>query len=45
MSAPNSKPRAGVYDVLLVLALTALLVGILFLWLQLGNYGYQTAPG
>ena len=44
MSRPGSDPEPGVYDVLLAVAVGALLCGVLMLFLQLQTYGFQTAP-
>ena len=33
------KPKTSIYTVLLILALVALLVGILFLWLEIRRFG------
>lgn len=33
------RPKASVYTVMLVIALLAILLGCLFLWLEIGQYG------
>jgi len=42
---PYRKPRADVYTVALVLALLALLLGILCLYAQMATYNYQIKGG
>ena len=44
MSRPGSSPEPGVYDVLLAVAVGALLCGVVLLTLSLSSYGFQTAP-
>ena len=38
------KPRSNVYTVMLVLALLAIIVGCVFLWLELQTYEGQIQP-
>lgn len=42
---PRRKPRADLYTVLLVIALIALLVGILFLYLEMDLYEFKLKGG
>ncbi len=39
------KPRADLYTILLVIALLAILVGILFLYLTMQSYNFETKGG
>jgi hypothetical protein len=39
------KPRADMYTVLLVIALLAILVAILFLYLHMQSYNFELKPG
>jgi hypothetical protein len=39
------KPTADLYTILLIFALVALLVGILYLHLEMNAYNYKTATG
>ncbi|MBN2475463.1 MAG: hypothetical protein JXB62_12705 [Pirellulales bacterium] len=42
---PYRKPRADIYTVLLLIALIAVLVGILCLYLQMGIYDFEIKGG
>ncbi len=42
---PYRKPRADIYTVLLVLALVALVVGIVMLWLEMDLYQWKFTGG
>ena len=42
---PYRKPRADIYTVLLVLALVALIVGIVMLWLEMDLYQWKFSGG
>lgn len=40
----NEKPRSDVYTVLLAISLTAIVIAILLLVVELSRYGGQTSP-
>jgi hypothetical protein len=42
---PQRKPQADIYTILLALAFVAVLVAILFLWLYMKSYNYETKGG
>jgi hypothetical protein len=44
-AGPRRKPRADLYTVLLVIALVAVLIGILFLYLEMGLYEFKFQGG
>ena len=44
-AGPHRKARPDFYTVLLVLALVAVLVAILFLWLEMKAYDYKSTGG
>jgi hypothetical protein len=50
MSPRSSKPQPagpvapGIYDGLMLVAVTAMIAGIVFLVLELGKYGWQINP-
>jgi hypothetical protein len=41
-SGPHRKPKADLYTVLLAIALLAVLVAILFFWLEMRSYEYKS---
>jgi hypothetical protein len=41
-SGPHRKPKADLYTVLLAIALLAVLVAILFLWLEMRSYEFKS---
>lgn len=41
-SGPHRKPKADLFTVLLAIALVAVLVAILFLWLEVKAYDYKS---
>ena len=44
-AGPHRKPRPDLYTVLLVIALVAVLIGILFLYLEMGLYEFKLQGG
>ena len=44
-AGPHRKPRPDLYTVLLALALVAVLVAIVFLWLEMSAYDYKSKGG
>ncbi len=44
-AVPHRKPKADLYTILLVIALLAVLIAIMFLWLELAAYDYKTKGG
>ena len=44
-SSPKPPAEPGIYDGLMIVACTALIVGLIFLALHMNNYGWETAVG
>ena len=42
---PHRKPKADMYTVLLVIALIAVIVAIIFLWAEMSFYDYKSKGG
>lgn len=43
-SSAGEPPAPGIYDALLFVSLAALITGIIFLVLELQNYGWKISP-